>query len=484
MSTRGSPLRRSVDTRVDPEVAKILRLHEFVIADEGVPEEEDGVRRKGRHSHGRFAVIIHKVLAFIPMRERPKYCEICRLWRAHVPLASFPKSERPTSLNLDFQILRTIGTGTFSRVKLVKHSQSRFVYAAKRLRKREQVRMERVQQLAQEIEMVSDIDHPNVACLVCVFQDESELVMIQECVHGGELFNHLNHRTAHRASEEVARFYAAQIVLALEHLHTKHDIVYRDLRLENILISRNGYLKLVDFGNARKLKFGQRARTLCGAPESTAPEMFAPIGNGIDAGNGDAMDNVHHGKSVDWWALGVLCYELLVGFSPFYSENPMDIYARILAAQETLKLPGDDGFVEYNHSTQKVNESKDSISGSIVISESAKAFVRSLLEPLETRRLGTYMADGINGGDQILGSRRYAHDAPGRVRQHGWFESVDWPKMLSQSTPPPLKAFVPRVVSDTDTRNFELYDDSLIVPAQPLKKARAKMHWKRWCGAF
>ena len=119
------------------------------------------------------------------------------------------------------------------------------------------------------------------------------------------------------------------------------------------------------------------------------------------------------------------------------------------------------------------------------MSDTAKAFVRALLEPFEARRLGTYMADTASmttsgaGGD-----RRYAHDAPGYVRKHAWFDGVDWPRMLAQSVPPPLKAFVPRVVSETDSRNFELYDDSLVVPAQPLRKARAKMHWKRWCGKF
>lgn len=478
-------------TVVDPEVARILRLHDFVIADEGIPDGDSGGEGEGnasrrRHSHGRFALIIHKVLAFFPTAARPRYSRVCRLWRAHVPLAPFPLGERPSALARDFEILRTVGTGTFSRVKMVRHSKSRFVYAAKRLRKREQVRADRVQALAREIETLGAIDHPNVAALVCVFQDEVELVMVQECVYGGELFNHLNHRTAHRAGEGVARFYAAQLVLALEHLHTKHDIVYRDLRQENVLIGRNGYLKLVDFGNARVLRFGQRARTLCGAPESTAPEMFAPIGEsrGLE---GDPTDHVHHGKSVDWWALGVLCYELLVGFSPFYSENPMDIYARVLASHETLKLPGDEGFVAYNRSVEDPSVEGKERDGdrSGDLSDAAMLFVRALLEPFETRRLGTYMADtaattaGGAGGD-----RRYAHDAPGHVRQHSWFDGIDWPRMLAQSVPPPLKAFVPRVVSETDSRNFELYDDSLVVPSQPLKKARAIMHWKRWCGKF
>ena len=118
------------------------------------------------------------------------------------------------------------------------------------------------------------------------------------------------------------------------------------------------------------------------------------------------------------------------------------------------------------------------------VSDEASAFVRALLEPLETRRLGTYMATTSSVSDGISIDRRYAHDAPGHVRQHPWFSGVDWPRMLAQSVPPPLKAFVPRVVSETDSRNFELYDDSLVMPAQGLKKARAKMHWKRWCGAY
>ena len=477
-----SPLRSAA--RIDPEVSRVLRLHAFVVADAGIgggggktadPEAGEGKesgepRRRSRQdgSHGRFAVVIHLALAFLPSPSRARYRRVSRLWNAHVPLAAFPPGERPRSLQHDFEILRTVGTGTFSRVRLVRHRASRFIYAAKRLRKREQVRQHRVQQLRREVHLLGEVDHPNVARLVCVFQDAAELCMIIECVYGGELFNHLNHRTSHRASEEVARFYAAQLVLCLEHLHVKHNIVFRDLRQENILIARNGYLKLVDFGNARRLRYGERARTLCGAPESTAPEMFVPA-----ASDGDT----HHGKAVDWWALGVLCFELLVGHSPFYSENPMDIYGRILVhAQRQAERDGGGG----SALQFPVDDGRERA----MVSADAMAFTRALLDGNEATRLGTWAPDA--GGDEAGANRRYLHDAPSHVRSHAWFGNgkVHWPRILAQAEAPPLKAFVPLVRSDEDTRNFELYDDSEVMPAQPLKKARGKMHWKRWCGDF
>lgn len=119
------------------------------------------------------------------------------------------------------------------------------------------------------------------------------LYMVQEYVIGGELFRHL--RKAGRFTGDTARFYAAEIVLALEYLHSK-DIIYRDLKPENILLDSRGYIKIADFGFAKKVQ--DRTWTLCGTPEYLAPEIIQSKG---------------HGKAVDWWALGILIFEMLAG---------------------------------------------------------------------------------------------------------------------------------------------------------------------------
>ena len=136
----------------------------------------------------------------------------------------------------------------------------------------------------------------------------------------GELFNRL--RKEGRFSEDIALFYSSQILSALIHLHEK-NIVYRDLKPENLLIDHFGNIKLADFGFAKVMK-RKRTYTLCGTPEYLAPEIIKGSKSG-------------YGKSSDWWALGILIYEMLVGYPPFYDKNPMGIYKKIL--NSVIKFP-------------------------------------------------------------------------------------------------------------------------------------------------
>ena len=334
------------------------------------------------------------------------------------------------SLSESFEVRQVIGVGTFSRVRLARHRGSGFVYAVKSLAKSEQVRLGVCHRLGNEIKCMRLLDHRNIAKFVSVFQDSAELHIVQECVSGGEIFTHVNHRTSHRTSEEVVVFYASQIALAFEHMHSKR-IVFRDLRQENLCVAANGYIKLVDFGNARLLRVGRRARTLCGAPEYSAPEMLSSRG---------------HSFEVDWWALGVLLYELLVGWSPFYSENPMDIYARILARDQTLRWP-ENAEIELGERAR--------------VSNAAKLAVEELLTIDDLRRPGFR-----------------------EICEASLFAGVNWLEIRRQSIQPPLKAFVPKLSSSLDVGNFEMYDQSKTLPAQPLKSAKSKMEWRRWCSRF
>jgi len=151
------------------------------------------------------------------------------------------------------------------------------------------------------------------------FQNDHKLYMVLEYVGGGELFYHL--RKATRFSEELACFYIAEVILALEFLHS-NDIIYRDLKPENILLDSEGHIKITDFGLSKMgvtsvfgKGDGQATKTFCGTPEYLAPEIITGIG---------------HGKAVDWWSVGILLYEMLTGRSPFYSPNRHEMYLNVI----------------------------------------------------------------------------------------------------------------------------------------------------------
>ena len=216
----------------------------------------------------------------------------------------------------DFEIMETLGTGTFGRVLLVRlkdgdiHDRSAY-FALKVLAKTDVVRLKQVSHLNSERSILTKVDHPFLVNMVASFQDSKNCYMLMEYVVGGEIFSYL--RRVGQFSADVARFYISTIVLAIEYLH-KNKIVYRDLKPENLLIDLNGYTKITDFGFAKELE--DRTWTLCGTPEYLAPEIIQCSG---------------HGFAVDWWSLGILLFEMLAGYPPFYDPNPILIYEKILA---------------------------------------------------------------------------------------------------------------------------------------------------------
>ena len=162
-----------------------------------------------------------------------------------------------------------------------------------------------------EVSILSTVAHPFIVSMLGHQQDAARLYMLCEYVPGGELFSHL--RREGQLPEASARFYAAEIVLAFEYLHSL-NVLYRDLKPENLLLTARGHLKITDFGFAKVV--ADRTHSLCGTPEYLAPEIIQSAG---------------HGKGVDWWALGILLFEMLVGFPPFYADTPNGIYQKILA---------------------------------------------------------------------------------------------------------------------------------------------------------
>ncbi|KAI1074702.1 Pkinase-domain-containing protein [Whalleya microplaca] len=280
----------------------------------------------------------------------------------------------------DFDLLRTLGTGSFGRVHLVQSKHNQRFYAIKVLKKAQVVKMKQVEHTNDERRMLGEVKHPFLITLWGTFQDPRNLYMVMDFVEGGELFSLL--RKSGRFPNPVAKFYAAEVTLALEYLHSR-NIIYRDLKPENLLLDRHGHLKITDFGFAKRVP--DKTWTLCGTPDYLAPEV---------------VSNKGYNKSVDWWSLGILIYEMLCGYTPFWdSGSPMKIYENILRGK--VKYP------PYIH-------------------PDAQNLLELLITPDLTKRLGN-----LYGG-------------PSDVKTHPWFAEVTWDRLsrkdIDAPYTPPVKA--------------------------------------------
>ena len=220
----------------------------------------------------------------------------------------------------DFELVRTLGSGTFGRVMLVRHmvAEQRPYYAMKIMAKRKVMRANHVRHAITERRILSAIKFPFVVNYLHHFKDNANVFLVMEYVPGGDMFTHL--RKLRKFDEQLARFYAAQVILAFEYLHFV-GIVFRDLKPENIMIDKTGFLKITDFGFAKKID-DKRTDTMCGTPEYYAPEM---------------VKNHSYSFSVDWWTLGVLMFEMTDGRPPFRSANVLKLFQLIL--ENSIEFP-------------------------------------------------------------------------------------------------------------------------------------------------
>ena len=229
----------------------------------------------------------------------------------HVPEQfQFVKASGALTL-ADFTVTKgTLGEGAFGKVRRCLHKGSGQVFALKQMCKSDIVQMGQVEHIMQETQILSTITHPFVTNKFGGFVTKANLILIMEFCPGGDLFDQLYRHKSFSLKD--VRIFSSQILLPLEYLHAL-GIVHRDLKLENVLVAQDGALKLTDFGFAKKIKY--RSWTLCGTPEYLAPEIILEKG---------------HGKAVDWWAFGVLFYEMLNGHSPFEAEDHLATYQKIL----------------------------------------------------------------------------------------------------------------------------------------------------------
>uniref|UniRef100_A0A672P8E6 protein kinase C n=1 Tax=Sinocyclocheilus grahami TaxID=75366 RepID=A0A672P8E6_SINGR len=299
---------------------------------------------------------------------------------------------RPLSPLLDFRLIAVLGRGHFGKVLLTEYKKSGSMYAIKALKKGDIVARDEVESLMCEkriFETVNSAQHPFLVNLFACFQTPEHVCFVMEYTAGGDLMMHIH---ADVFTEPRAVFYAACVVLGLEFLHD-NKIVYRDLKLDNLLLDTEGYVKIADFGLCKEgMGFGDRTSTFCGTPEFLAPEV---------------LTDTSYTRAVDWWGLGVLIYEMLVGESPFPGDDEEEVFDSIV--NDEVRYPR-------------------------FLSSEAIGIMRRLLRRNPERRLGS--------------SEKDAED----VKKQPFFRNMDWEALLLRKLPPP---FLPTIGGKEDISNFD-----------------------------
>jgi len=290
----------------------------------------------------------------------------------------------------DFELIKVLGKGTFGKVVLSRYRKDGQLVAIKILKKAVIIAKDEVAHTLTENRVLQTCKHPFLTELKYSFTTTHHLCFVMEYVNGGELFFHLSRER--RFTEHRTRFYGAEIILALRYLH-QNSVIYRDLKLENLLLDSQGHIKIADFGLCKEeITYGATTKTFCGTPEYLAPEV---------------LDDNDYGRAVDWWGVGVVMYEMMCGRLPFYSRDHEKLFEMIL--MKNVQFPSD-------------------------LSVNAQNILRGLLDKDPLRRLGGRVDDA----DEIM--------------THPFFATINWEDLYRKKIPPPFK---PEVSSETDTRYFD-----------------------------
>ncbi|XP_009283922.1 PREDICTED: rho-associated protein kinase 1 isoform X2 [Aptenodytes forsteri] len=312
----------------------------------------------------------------------------------------------------DYEVVKVIGRGAFGEVQLVRHKSSRRVYAMKLLSKFEMIKRSDSAFFWEERDIMAFANSPWVVQLFYAFQDDRYLYMVMEYMPGGDLVNLMSN---YDVPEKWARFYTAEVVLALDAIHSM-GFIHRDVKPDNMLLDKAGHLKLADFGTCMKMnKEGMvRCDTAVGTPDYISPEVLKSQG-------GDG----YYGRECDWWSVGVFLYEMLVGDTPFYADSLVGTYSKIMNHKNSLTFPDE-------------NE----------ISKEAKNLICAFLTDREVRL-------GRNGVEEI--------------KRHLFFKNDQWAWETLRDTVAPV---VPDLSSDIDTSNFDdLEEDKGEEETFPIPKA-------------
>ncbi|KAF9560754.1 Serine/threonine kinase [Mortierella alpina] len=334
----------------------------------------------------------HKMQQQQYQQQRPMQQQQQQQTQVTKPLQQIGHQPRKVGLD-DFNFLAVLGKGNFGKVMLAEDKLTKGLYAIKVLKKEFIIEHDEVASTRSEkrvFQAANKERHPFLVGLHSCFQTETRIYFVMDYVSGGDLMLHIQRE---QFSERQAKFYACQVLLALEYFH-KNNIIYRDLKLDNILLALDGHIKIADYGLCKEdMYYGSTTNTFCGTPEFMAPEI---------------LSEQKYGRAVDWWAFGVLIYEMLLGKSPFRGDDEDEIFEAIL--EDEILYP--------------INMSRDSV---------------SILQKLLTRDPEKRLGSGKTDAEEI--------------KRHPFFKGVNWQDILDKKIPPP---FFPKVRGPTDTSNFDV----------------------------
>lgn len=338
---------------------------------------------------------------------------------------SAPRRIRKVGLD-DFNFLAVLGKGNFGKVMLAEEKKTSDLYAIKVLKKEFIIDNDEVESTRSEKRVflaAARERHPFLLNLHSCFQTETRVYFVMEYVSGGDLMLHIQRK---QFSLRQAKFYASEVLLALEYFHS-NGIIYRDLKLDNILLTLDGHVKVADYGLCKEdMFYGKTTSTFCGTPEFMAPEILL---------------EQRYGRAVDWWAFGVLTYEMLLGQSPFRGDDEDEIFDAILEDEPLYP---------------------------ITMPKDAVSILQKLLTRDPTRRLGA-------GPDDAL-----------EIKRHPFFKDVNWDDVLNKRIPPP---YFPQIKAPGDVSNFDTEftrEQPTLTPVHGQLTAKDQMEFNgfSWCAAW
>ena len=329
----------------------------------------------------------------------------------------------------DYESIKIIGRGAFGEVHVCRVKKTGEIVAIKKIKKDEIIKKNQIIHIRNEQKFMSKVKSPWIVELKASFQDNDFLYLVMEFLPGGDFMNLLIEKD--KLTEEEAKFYTAELILAVESIH-KLDCIHRDIKPDNILIDKTGHIKLSDFGLAKvsdKLYEQNSTKTPNYNPNKrTHQKLYSCVGTAFYVAP-EVLKKKGYSQEIDWWSVGVIFYEMLVGYAPFYAEETQEVINKVLG--KIWEVPEE-----------------------IKLSKEALDFMKRMMSDPNERL-------GKNG--------------PEEIKSHPFFKGVDWDNIRNNMKPP----FIPDIENDYDTKYFETFEE--IEPFYPHKKSIKKRQGE-WIG--